>query len=683
MDTTESDKLAKSSSLRRSWQANPQWIRHGLWICFISFGCVVLYSLLQGRPLIRTQLPLSMSLIAVLCLTLVRQRPVLAATLVLISIWWEVTLAVTIAGSYVDPALFVYPVIVSSAGLLLGTRGSIFFAWLSIAGLLTVGLIIGYTFERLGHDYGREGFWLLVAILCMGSSILLTRAAMRSYSELLFNSECDRLLYQGLFEHLPDGLIGLDAQGRVLQSNEAAAQLLGTGRLELVGQPIATVLGKIGFGDGFDLALARERQQTIEVTAGTRQDQQHAYELIVQPTKVPETPSLLLIRDVTQRRLIEQHLGHAQRLEAVGQLAGGIAHDFNNLLTAIGGSAELITQDGDPNSRESANLILAAQRRGSNLTRQLLAFARRDVHQPHDIDLAATVAGMSALIERLLGRKHSLQLDCSTPSWINADTAQIEQLLLNLSTNARDAMADGGPIRVAVRTMDADQAKALGSRLDDAKQSLLEVTDTGCGIPPEILARIFEPFFTTKPRGKGTGLGLAAAQGIVAQNQGFLALDSKVGRGTSMRIFFPSVADRDADLSLASKNGSSRTPSGRGHILVVDDEEIVRETTMALLRSEGYTVVGAADGHHALELLGKSDRFDLVIADLAMPEMDGRELWKRIQARSPDLPVLLMSGYFNDPGVANPNLAVSGGYLAKPFSREHLLNAVHLKLRHA
>jgi two-component system cell cycle sensor histidine kinase/response regulator CckA len=451
-------------------------------------------------------------------------------------------------------------------------------------------------------------------------------------------------------------------------------------RPDLIHQPIAEILTRLGLGPNFDLHQARELRQVIELPMASRDGAGSVVlELSVQATQVPEEPTLLMLRDITQRLLIEQHLGHAQRLEAVGQLAGGIAHDFNNLLTAIGGGAEMIMMDGDPASRELAQQILQAQRRGGNLTHQLLAFARRDIHQPKAIDLAATVADMAGIVERLLGKQHQLHLARTEPVWIEADEAQIEQLVLNLVTNACDAMPRGGRVSVTVRPVAGAEAGRLGSRLPDARQAHLEVTDTGTGIPPELHTRIFEPFFTTKPRGKGTGLGLAAVQGSVAQNHGCLSLSSKVGEGTSFHIFFPIAAGSGDSRDPLAAEATPAVP-GVGRILVVDDEEFVLKTAAQLLRHSGYEVFSATHGEEALAVLARSGPFSLVLTDLAMPGMNGRELGERIRALYPSLPLLYMSGYFNDPKLSPPPAAAEAGYLAKPFTSKQLLAAVRTML---
>jgi len=674
MDRRETPAFARETT-HLADRPNLTWIKHGLWLAAIGFTGVAIFSLSHGRPLIKQQYPLSAAAIALLSLFLLRRWPRLAAWFVLITVWWELTLTVLIGGSFNDAALFVFPLLVTGAGLLVGSRGAIIMAAVSLGGVITAGFCGGMTLARLQENGGREGFWLFVASVCVGGSAVMIRAALRSYSQVLNDSERDRRRYRGLFEQVPLGLIGLDPHGVVQEVNDEATRLLGLARAELAGRPIMAFRERIGLGTGFDLARARERQEMVELSVDQGQGKL-TLELTVRAVQMPESPTLLMLRDTTHRKLIELHLGHAQRLEAVGQLAGGIAHDFNNLQTAIGGGAQMILLDGDSESKKSAQMILAAQARGSNLTRQLLAFARRDVHQPGAIDLAGTVTGLSQLADRLLGKQHELVLDCGAPVWINADAAQIEQVVLNLVTNACDAMPRGGKVRLSVRSLDGAGARAVGSHLPAEAQALLEVADTGTGIPEELRVRIFEPFFTTKARGKGTGLGLAAVQGIVAQNQGQVVLESTLEVGSTFRLFFPaSVAADNVENGSSAPLPPAGSPSS-GRILVVDDESAVRETTAKLLRHAGFEVLAAGTGDEALAALTEAGPVELVLTDLAMPGMDGRELAERIRAQYPATRLLYMSGYFNDPGVSPWNASIAAAFLAKPFSREQLLEAV-------
>ncbi len=349
-----------------------------------------------------------------LCLVIVRRSPQLAAVLVLTTVWLDLVITVLNAGTFIEGSMATFPLLVFGAGLLLGSPGAIVAAAASVTGVTAAGFLGGATLSRLGLDHGREGFFLFAMICCCVGTAVMTRAALLSYSRVLSRSERERIRYLGLFEELPDGILSLNDQGQIVESNDAAARMLCRDGGPLVGRVFAEVVAGFGLTAAIDLKHAIVPRQTIELTVPGPDDVPFTLELTFRTVQVPDAPILVLLRDVTHRKLIEQHLGHAQRLEAVGQLAGGIAHDFNNLLTAIGGSAEMITLSGDEESRESAQVILSAQRRGTNLTRQLLAFARRDKHQSGNIDLAKTVAGMSKLAGRLLGSQHRLRITQSS-----------------------------------------------------------------------------------------------------------------------------------------------------------------------------------------------------------------------------------------------------------------------------
>jgi PAS domain S-box-containing protein len=497
-------------------------------------------------------------------------------------------------------------------------------------------------------------------------------------------AERERGRYLALFSQAPDGLLGFGADQLILEANEAACRLLGQARQEILGRALDVVLSRAGAGPDIDLNGTPNGQSLLELRVSRGADGIRFLEVSVQPAAGPEVSRLLVLRDVTQRKLIENRIGHAQRLEAVGQLAGGIAHDFNNLLTAIGASAELLLSSPDLETQSLAQIVLDAQKRGSGLTRQLLAFARRDVHQPTVIDLVGTVAGMADLADRVLGKQHQLHLVHSEPLYIEADAAQLEQVILNLVTNARDAMPLGGTIQFAMKSLSDAEAQRMGSRLVSKMQALIEVVDTGVGIPPELHSRIFEPFFTTKARGRGTGLGLAAVQGIVIQNHGSIALESVVGQGTAFRIFFPlqEVAPKVPLSTLTAPRSTDRPTDGYGlRLLLVDDEELVRKATASILSSEGYDVRTASSGDQALGLLNSAGPFDIVLTDLAMPGMNGLELGERIRFSHPRLPVVYMSGFFEDTFSGRSGIvasAKSGHFLAKPFSREQLFHALHL-----
>jgi signal transduction histidine kinase len=377
----------------------------------------------------------------------------------------------------------------------------------------------------------------------------------------------------------------------------------------------------------------------------------------------------------------EERLRHAQRLESVGLLAGGVAHDFNNLLTAVGGNAAVLAEHPDPGVRELAAEICDAQRRGVTLTRQLLAFARRDPSRPGLIDLADAVRGMRQLLGRLAGEQHPVVAECGEAVLVVADRGQLEQVVLNLVANARDATPGGGDIRVGVRTASAADARAAGSTLAAERQALLEVIDTGAGMAPETVARIFEPFFTTKPRGQGTGLGLSTVHGIVGQSGGCVAVDTAPGRGTTFRVFLPLAAGAHAaEAAPAPPAPGEAVQGGRERVLVVEDDAAVRSLVRRVLEGAGYEVAAVPSGDEALADAARDGRTRLVLTDVVLPGMSGIELAGRLAAARPQLRVLFMSGYVEPALAGDGRLDPAKDLLRKPFAAEELLSRVRSAL---
>jgi two-component system, cell cycle sensor histidine kinase and response regulator CckA len=371
--------------------------------------------------------------------------------------------------------------------------------------------------------------------------------------------------------------------------------------------------------------------------------------------------------DVTERARLEEELRHAQKMEAVGQLAGGIAHDFNNLLTVILGYCDVLltrTPESDPR-RALLGHVRRAGERASSLTSQLLAFSRRQVLEPRVVDLNESVNAIEKMLRRLIGENIALTTILSpSAAPVRVDPVQMDQVVLNLAVNARDAMPDGGrlTIETASVVLDAERCRLNpGSRPGPC--TVLSIADTGCGITDEIKSRIFEPFFTTKRPGKGTGLGLATVFGIVAQSGGHIEVETEVGRGTTFRVYLPAVGPQRGDAA----GGKPDPMPGRETILLVEDDRAVRDMTRVALESLGYAVEATAGGAEALALLERSwARLDLVLTDVVMPEMSGRELRDRVRASWPGLKVLLMSGY--DEELADHGVAAGVDLLRKPFT---------------
>jgi PAS domain S-box-containing protein len=383
-------------------------------------------------------------------------------------------------------------------------------------------------------------------------------------------------------------------------------------------------------------------------------------------------------RDVTRRKHLEAQLVQAQKMEAIGRLAGGVAHDFNNLLTVIQGYGELVRDSlsGDPR-HESMDELLKAAGRAASLTRQLLAFSRKQVLEPKVVHLGEIVRETGRMLERLIGEEVALALVVSEDlATVKADPGQIEQVVLNLAVNARDAMPSGGQLTVSVGSLTTPTVlEGFPDQLPAGRWVLLTVEDTGCGMDAETLSHAFEPFFTTKERGKGTGLGLSTVYGIVRQSDGRVQVTSAPGSGTTFQIYLP----RSESRRVSGVHSKVLAIPGSETVLVVEDEPAVRSLVQALLERHGYVVLVAEDGAGALDVVDKHPGpIHVLLTDLVMPGMSGRDLAGVVTARRPSIRVIFMSGYTAD---IPADLGVEGGplFLSKPFSEQALTS----KLREA
>jgi two-component system cell cycle sensor histidine kinase/response regulator CckA len=389
---------------------------------------------------------------------------------------------------------------------------------------------------------------------------------------------------------------------------------------------------------------------------------------------------LVVAQDVSERHMLEQQLRQSQKMEAVGRLAGGVAHDFNNLLMVIKGHTELLVNalpSGEKYSRKIEQIDRAADR-ASALTRQLLAFSRLQVLQPQVINLNTVVEEMGKLLPRLIGEDVELVIRGSEDlGAIRADASQMEQVIMNLAVNARDAMPAGGRLLIETSNAELDgNYNAVHPIVRQGRYILLAVSDTGTGMNAETQARIFEPFFTTKPQGKGTGLGLSTVYGVVKQSGGFIWVYSEIGRGTSFKIYLPRV-DQPIERTGAVRV-ASEAPRGTETILLAEDEQDVREVAREFLESGGYTVIEARDGTDALKRVEKYDgAIHLLVTDMVMPGMTGQDLTTRLLERRPEIRVLYMSGYSERAAADSTRCDSSIRLLSKPFSRWALLRAVH------
>jgi len=466
----------------------------------------------------------------------------------------------------------------------------------------------------------------------------------------------------------------------ILMANGGARENLGYDREEIRGMAMFQVQPTLSPETGRTLAQrlfeGGEEVVTLHTIHHRKDGSGYPLEIRYQKGTLEGEPAILAFgTDITEieeaeeeQRLLQAQLQHAQKMEAVGLLAGGVAHDFNNLLTVIGGCGEILLDIGNDEVKDLTWEILEAQERGAALTHQLLAFARRDIVHVEDLSLSEVVRASEVLIRRVLGEKIQLDLLLDDEPNIRGDRGQIEQILLNLAGNARDAMEGGG--RLTIRVKKAGGAEGLGEAGDFVA---LSVEDTGHGMDSPTLARVFEPFYTTKPRGKGTGLGLSTVHGIVTQNGGRIHVDSEPGQGTRIRVLWPPA---QPDLEPGAGEGG-RVADHRGTILVAEDEEGARTLIETILEREGYQVLSAQNGGEAVEIVRDSTRsLDLLLTDIVMPGVNGLELAEQVRELRPGLPILFMSGFVDAHLQGPEGKPGSLNLLAKPFRPPELRRRV-------
>jgi two-component system cell cycle sensor histidine kinase/response regulator CckA len=394
-----------------------------------------------------------------------------------------------------------------------------------------------------------------------------------------------------------------------------------------------------------------------------------------------EAAVLLLLKDNSEEAKLKRQIAQATKMQAVGQLAGGVAHDFNNILTAIIGHCDLMLMRHTPGDSDYDDIqqIKSNSNRAAGLTRQLLAFSRQQTLRPQVLQLPDVVSEVSHLLKRLLGEtvvlhtKHGRDLGS-----VRADPGQLEQVIVNLAVNARDAMAGmgGGTLTIQTYPVRADQVAEIGSEiLPVADYAALSISDTGCGIPSHVLGKVFEPFFTTKEVGKGTGLGLSTVYGIVKQSGGYIFADSKVGEGTTFVIYLPVHREEDGSRPAPPPpKAKAEELWGSGTVLLVEDEPMVRTVAERALTRQGYTVITANNGEDALEVIGRGEPIDLLISDVVMPGMDGPTMVREARKVRPEIPILFMSGYAEE-HLRNSIDIDHVAFLPKPFSVQELAEA--------
>jgi PAS domain S-box-containing protein len=479
--------------------------------------------------------------------------------------------------------------------------------------------------------------------------------------------------------------VGLD--GLWIKVPPTLCALLGREENRLLGTPIAAVLHPEDVAT--ELAererLLRGETRTFDletrwIRPGGRPLWMYVNTSVVQDAQGRPRYLLMYLKDITERKSLEDQLRLAQKMEAVGQLAGGIAHDFNNLLTAILGSTELLLASTDPDDvrRDDVQEIGRAAHRASALVRQLLAFSRKQVMQPRLVNLNTIVGEMGGMLRRLVGERINLRLDLDPALGdVTADPGQIEQVVANLGVNARDAMPDGGTLTIATANVSrGGMTGASDDGLPGGPLVVLIVTDTGMGMDEHVLAHLFEPFFTTKELGRGTGLGLATVYGIVRQSGGQIQVSSRPGDGSTFTVYLPRM-DSHGRSGLALAGAPEPVPGGTETVLVVEDEEAVRHLVCRVLRAKGYRVLEAPHAEAALLLAGSTRTpIDLLVTDMVMPGMGGSALAAELTASRPSLRVLFITGYAPEAVERRGELVDAGGLLEKPFSADQLARKV-------
>ncbi len=494
-------------------------------------------------------------------------------------------------------------------------------------------------------------------------------SALQEKSERAKRKEAERSRNRlaSIVESSLDAIIGASQDGTIVDWNPGAERMFGYSAHEICGTALASLIGNNA--KEVEAAAIQHYETTGNKKSGQVMDLAVTISPILNSDGSPAGSSAI-VRDVTEDKLRQRELLTNQKMEAIGQLAGGVAHDFNNLLTVINGYARMLLRKGsaDPTKVEA---ILQAGERGQRLTKQLLVFSRKQITQFKPVNLNSLVLGFLDMLRPLIGAEVELRTVLAPNlDLVMVDASQMEQVIMNLVVNARDAMPGGGIVTIETRNVESA----------DGGTVVLSVSDTGVGMSPEVQARIFEPFFTTKESGRGTGLGLSTSCGIVASCHGKFTVSSELGRGTTFTIQLPACADPDSgELSSASPADASAatTPTVAGTILLAEDDPTVRTFVTSVLRDRGYHVLAAENGAKALELCAEyRGTIDGLVTDVVMPEVNGLALAERARAMRPDLQVLFVSGYVDRKLKDEDILIPSYSFLEKPFTGEALLEIV-------
>jgi len=522
--------------------------------------------------------------------------------------------------------------------------------------------------------------------------VLRTRSVVRDLSREMAMAaalEESEHRFEQLFAKAPAGIALINPKGAIQECNDALGRLIGRDRKALRQVSLFDLVAKRDV-EPLKAALAPTagkvngaKAPSLEVRLAS--DEGPVCTLFVNRTEGSDgslAGFVVHFIDSTEQKNLERQFAQSQKMQAVGQLAGGIAHDFNNLLTAMIGFSDLLLLRHRPGDQSFADIMQIKQNanRAANLVRQLLAFSRQQTLQPRLLNLTDILAELSHLLRRLIGENIELKMSHGRDlGMIKADQGQLEQVIINLAVNARDAMDGGGVLTIRTGSEKVERRRKLKDEtMPPGNYTVIEVQDTGCGIPPENLDRIFDPFFSTKEVGAGTGLGLSTVYGIVKQTGGYVFVDSTVGVGTTFSIFLPAVAEQEVAATLQEAEAQDRRDlTGAGTLLLVEDEDAVRAFSARALRNKGYNVLEANSGETALEILARQEApIDLLVTDVVMPRLDGPTLVKEVRQTRPELKVIFISGYAEDSFRKRLDEDTGIHFLPKPFSLKQLAGKV-------
>ncbi len=566
------------------------------------------------------------------------------------------------------------------------------------------GVPVGIDLDLVKND----GVFLPVRIMCqrianasqpngsVDSSLIIT-AINRSADQLDEAIDTTGTRFARFFRSAPFGIATVGKDGRIANTNASFSRMIIDGT-KCLGQTAVSVLSKSAEQDakeqiekGLEAVLSgRGKVAPIDITAGKKGE--FTRRIYMSPltlnNKAPEA-AILYVIDVTEQKTLEAKYAQSQKMDAVGKLAGFVAHDFNNMLTAIIGFSDFLLKTHRPTDAAYSDIIniKSSANRAAGLVGKLLALARQQTLLVEPLQLGEVMSDLAPLLKRSIGERIELKVSTGRDLWhVKTDKLQLEQAIINLAVNARDAMPEGGRLKIRTRNITEREAQRLQrSEIPAGEYVLLEVSDTGTGIDPGTLEKVFEPFFTTKEAGKGTGLGLATVYGIVKQSGGFILPQSTVGKGTTFKIYLPRYHLEEKDFAAikekddAKKTFSDADLTGSGRVLLVEDEDVVRSFAVRALERQGYEVLEAEDGIAALEILDKSGPVDIVVSDVVMPGMDGPTMLKELRKKDPNIKIIFVSGYPNE-AFQKALGEESFAFLPKPFSLPQLAAKVKEEL---